>query len=698
MNTRHLAIAIGILAFTLAIAVLGNVLTLGVGSWAIILVGVLTLLVALNTLTRRHGVRDHGTTPDPEHRYRVPAPGAELTDAVDQFRSRRNDLFVPSNRIHAGLREAAIAALTRFQGLTPAAANERVEDGSWTDDPYAAAFLSPSVDPPERSLRERVTDRFVRDVSFRDSVRRTGAAVAAIGYTGLGDGAPDRSESRIATYERDDTEEDEPVPRTTQTPVDGVVERSSRRTGHWFGVGVVALIAISIGTFTESAAVVMAGAVGIAYAGFGHAMEAPTPDISIERTLSEETPEPGDEIGVEVTITNESSRPLPDLRFVDGVPPGLAVSEGTARLGTALRPGESVTLEYTVAARRGRHVFDPALVFTRDLSRSSEKEFLVGSPTSITCEPVLRPITTSVPLRATAATFSGRLTTPEGGSGTQFHSVREYRKNDPLNRIDWNRHARTGELATLEFHEERAARVLVLVDARKANYLAPEPDAAHAVDRSVAAAGRIAATLLEDGDTVGLAAIGPLDKREEDGDDGPVEQCWLGPSSGHHHRAQFQNLLATHPQFSTLAPPKSRRWTPQLEQIYRRLSSDTQIILLTPLCDRVSSDIVQWLDARGYAVTVVSPDPTTDRTTGNQLARVARRIRRFDLQRTGVPVVDWPADQSIDEAFARINAGSGVSSRSGSTAGSTAGTDSRSDAGATTGSGAGTGTEAGGSP
>ncbi|WP_276254147.1 DUF58 domain-containing protein [Halomontanus rarus] len=682
MNLRQGAIVVGIVAFTLAIAILGNVLNIGLGSWAVIFVGVVALLIALNTLTRRHGVRERGTTPDPEHRYRVPIPGAELTEAVDQFRSRRGDLFAPSNRIQDGLREAAIAALTRFQGLTPSTANERIEDGSWTDDPYAAAFLSPTIDPPERPLRERLTDRFVRDVSFRDSVRRTAAAVAAVGYTGLE--ADDRRESRVATYERGTVEEHEPVPRTTRTSVDGVVERASRRTGHWVGIGVVALIAISIGAFAESSAIVMAGTVGIAYAGFAHAMEAPTPDIAIERTLSEETPEPGDEIDVEVTITNESNRLLPDLRFVDGVPAGLAVTdEGTARLGTALRPDESVTLEYAVTARRGRHVFDPALAFTRDLSRSSEKEFLVGSPTSVTCEPVLRPITTSVPLRATAATFSGRLTTPEGGSGTQFHSVREYRKNDPLNRIDWNRHARTGELATLQFHEERAARVLVLVDARKANYLAPEPDAAHAVDRSVAAAGRIAATLLEDGDTVGLAAIGPLDKREEGEDDEDVEQCWLGPSSGHHHRAQFQQLLATHPQFSTLSPPKSRRWTPQLQRIYRRLSSDTQIILLTPLCDRVSSDIVRWLDARGYAVTVVSPDPTTDRTTGNQLARVARRIRRFDLQRAGVPVVDWPADQSIDEAFARINAGSGVSSSSASTAGSTAGTDSRADAGAT---------------
>ncbi|MFC7231234.1 DUF58 domain-containing protein [Saliphagus sp. GCM10025308] len=94
--------------------------------------------------------------------------------------------------------------------------------------------------------------------------------------------------------------------------------------------------------------------------------------------------------------------------------------------------------------------------------------------------------------------------------------------------MDWNRHARSGELATLEFHEERAARVLVLIDARKASYLAHQPDAAHAIDRSVEAAGRIAASLLDTGDTVGLAALGPVN-REANQRLNLRETCWIAP-------------------------------------------------------------------------------------------------------------------------------------------------------------------------
>lgn len=649
MTVRPLPLATGIAAFLAAVAVLGGVIVFDVGRWLAFPVAVVSLLVAVNALARRRGARDRGETPDPERRSPVPVPGSDLSATVTEFRSGYERRLTPSTRIREGLTDAAVAVLTRFRGLSESEARERVEEGSWTDDPHAAAFLSSELEAPRRSLRERLTGGLASETRFREGIRRTAAAVAAVGYGGTDEGGVELpaygGETGSGT-----------APRTDPSGVEGIVERANRETGHWTGIGVVALAAIGIGTFAESAAVVMAGAVGIGYAAVAGALEAPMPEVEVERTADEAAPEPGDEVRITVEVRNESGRFLPDLRVVDGVPPGLAVTDGAARLGTALRPGEAVTFEYTVTARRGTHEFDPVLAVTRDLSRSSEREFLIGAETTIVCEPVLRPIAAGVPLRSTAATFSGRLTTNEGGSGTQFHSVREYRHSDPLSRIDWNRHARTGELATLEFHEERAAKVLVLVDARESCYVAPGPEAPHAVDRSVAAAGRIAATLLADGDTVGLAAIGPIDDRGEG-----EEQCWLAPGSGHTHRARFQELLATHPQFSTIPPKGSRRWIPQIRRIHRRIGGDTQIVLLSPLADRAAPHIVRWLEARGHAVTVVSPDPTGEETTGQRLASVARRLRRFDLQREGVPVIDWRGEESIDEAFARVGATGGGS-------------------------------------
>ena len=634
----------GILAFLAAIAVLTGFLSVSAGTGAIVLVALVALITAVASLSRRRDDRRRGETPDPERRSPVPTPGDDLLRVVDEFRPRNPGFAVTSRRIVLGLRGAALAVLTRFEGVSPAEAQQRLEDGTWTDDPIAAALLSPDLEAPSPSIRNRLTTLRGGESAYRQGVRRTVAAIAAVGTV------DDGRSSTLPSYEA--SPDDPAEPRTTTRSVDDRLERAPRSTGYWTGVGLVAFLAIGAGALAESPAVVLAGVVGVGYAGFARAFEAPDPDLSLERSLSVEAPEPGDDVEVSLRVTNEGAAPVLDLRIVDGVPPGLVVTDGTARLGTALRPGESATLEYTVTARRGTHRFDPVFFLTRDLSRSRSRELLVDCPTTLVCEPVLRSTNAPVRLRPAAATLAGRLRVSEGGAGTEFHSVREYRRSDPLNRVDWNRHARTGDLATLEFHEERAARVLVLVDARAATYLAPEPEASHAVDRAVDAAGAIAASLLDRGDAVGLAAIGPT------GRDGAAEEpCWLAPGSGTHHRVQLQTQLATHPQLSTVPPERETTWFTQLRTIRRRLSAETQVVVLTPLCDRGAADVARRFDAHGHAVTVVSPDPTAERTTGQQLARVARRIRRFDLERAGIPVVDWPADDSLDAALTRANAG-----------------------------------------
>ncbi|GAB7020241.1 DUF58 domain-containing protein [Halostagnicola bangensis] len=651
MSVRTGWLALGVVTFLGALIVLTGVYSVGIGQGSLIVVGCGLLLGGVSALSRRRGVREQTGTPDPERTYHVPTPGTSLRETIGQFRQATGDYTVMSRRFVDGLRGGVVAVLTRFEGHSVEEATTQLETGEWTADKEAAAFLSESVDQPSRPLRKRLAAALDRETMFRVGIRRAGASIAAVGY---GRESARSVPDSLPKYEEAD--EDERNSRTTTKQITGTEQSRRRSTEYWTGVGAVALFAVGLGVLAESSAVVLAGVVGVGYAGFARAFEPPVPEIDLERTLGTEEPEPGDEVDVELTVTNESGRLLPDVRLIDGVPAGLNVTDGTARVGTALRPGESVTLEYTVTARRGTHDFDPALVLTRDLSRSTEQEFYIECETTVASNPVLRPIASAVPLRATAASFSGRLQTADGGSGTTFHSVREYRRNDPLNRIDWNRHARTGELATLEFHEERAARVVVLLDTRKASYLAPTPDERHAVDRSVAAAGRTAATLLENGDTVGLAAIGPS-RSTKPAASSTHDPCWLAPGAGRHHRVQFEQLLASHPQFSTVPPERETHWYGQLRTLRRRFSSETQVLLFSPLCDPESLEIAQRLEAHGHPVTVVSPDPTAERTTAQQLARVGRRIRRFDLQRAGIPVVDWAPEETIDEVFARMHAG-----------------------------------------
>ncbi|MFB6127926.1 MAG: DUF58 domain-containing protein [Halolamina sp.] len=403
-------------------------------------------------------------------------------------------------------------------------------------------------------------------------------------------------------------------------------------TNHWAGVGAVSLLAASLAVVVRAPPLLLAGVAAVGFEAYARSATAPAPSLTLSRELSADAPEPGEEVTVTVTVAHDGDGLVPDLRLVDGVPDGLAVEDGPARLGTALRGGKRARFRYTVEAVRGVHEWEPMQAVVRDASGAAERELSVAAeePTVFTCTPDLD-ATADLPLRGLTTQYTGRVPTDVGGAGVEFHGLREYRHGDPLKRVDWNQLARTGELATRQFREERAATVVLLVDGRTEAYRAPAEGVENAVERSVDAAGAVAPALLDAGDRVGLAAFAP-------------QECWLAPATGTDHRTRLRQTLATHPAFAPT--PVDGTFYPyvRLRRLRRRLSADTQLIVCTPLTDDYMPTVVRRLDAHGHLVTVVSPDPTTDGTVGRQLAAVERRNRMSDLRRAGVRVLDWGAD------------------------------------------------------
>ena len=414
-----------------------------------------------------------------------------------------------------------------------------------------------------------------------------------------------------------------------------------RRTGRWRGVSALALVAGAVGIVASSAGLVLVGCVGVVFAGFARAARPPDVSLAVERSVSDDEPASGQEVTVTVTIENTGDSVLSDLRIVDGVPPALAVVSGSPRLATALRPGETTTLSYGVEAARGRHAFAPALAIARDASGAVERrcEVAATEETPITCVPPLGSGVT-VGLRRQTIGQPGRVLTDIGGSGVAFHTTREYRPGDPLSRIDWNRKAKTGELSTVDFREERAAAVVLVVDAREDAYRAPNDDRDSAVERSVDAAGALYVALTDAENPVGIAALAP-------------EECWLAPGLGASHRARARELLATHPALAPTPPDEPFFPSIRLRRLRRRLPSEAQLLVCSPLCDDYVVGLLQRLDASGHRVTVLSPDPTDDETPGRRVARTERTLRLSTLRAAGIPVVDWGAE-SLAVALARV--------------------------------------------
>jgi uncharacterized repeat protein (TIGR01451 family) len=446
----------------------------------------------------------------------------------------------------------------------------------------------------------------------------------------------------------------------------GLLARAVHATGHWRGVDAVVFLGVGLGVLSGRPAAFLAGAIGVGYVAYARsgAFSPSEVSLAVDRTVETGRPDPGEAVTVTLSLTNEGDRPLVDLRVVDGVPEGLAVTDGSPRLGTALGPGETVDLTYDLTARRGVHEFGPCVVLARDLAGATEEKRLypgggsrdndaedgpddggdgdeTRTMTTLTCVPPLRVLSEPVPLRDRATRYVGRVETDTGGEGLEFHATREYRRGDSLRRIDWNRKARTGDLTTVEFREERTATVLLLVDTRTTAYVSPEPTAPHAVDRSVAAVRGLFASLTAAGDQVGVAALGS-------------DRCVLAPGAGADHRVRARELLGTHPAFSPVPPDaETGTGTTRTADLRRRLPADTQVFFLTPLCEDDAPRVAHRLDEHGFPVTVLSPDPTADRTAGHRLARVARRLRVSRLRARGVPVVDWAADEPVAAALAR---------------------------------------------
>lgn len=404
-----------------------------------------------------------------------------------------------------------------------------------------------------------------------------------------------------------------------------------RTTHRWRGVVAVALFAGAVGALLRRPSLLLVGAVGAAFAAYPRLPPTPSVDLDLERTVAEPTPEHGESVPVSVTVRNTGDRTLPDLRIVDGVPPMLSVSSGTPRHATALLPGASTTFTYQVEAKHGTHLFDPATVIARDVTGARELETTAETETTIECSSAVP----AVPLRQQTQQSVGDIVTDEGGVGTEFYGSREYRRGDSLVRVDWKRFARTAELTTIQYHEEHVASVIVCVDARGAAYRSSTDDEPHAVSYGVAATEQLVTALVDSPNYVGIAALGR-------------EFCWLAPAGTTDQGTRARRLMATHRSFSTAPPPDEpapNKHANQVAELRKRLDSNAQVVLITPLLDETAAEAALTLESSGHSVTIVSPDVTTTDTVGTALSRVERDHRIGSLRESGITTVDWdPAD------------------------------------------------------
>ncbi len=433
------------------------------------------------------------------------------------------------------------------------------------------------------------------------------------------------------------------------------------RIYRWEVALIAVLVLAGVGVYYERAIAVIAALIPLTYVLFGSVNSLPdSPDIDIEREVSKTQPAPGEHVQVRLCIQNIDSVVYSDVRIVDEVPDELTVIDGSPRIACSLRPGSDALLEYTMIAKRGSHDFQAPIVRLRTLSGTQRQTFRIqeDGETSVEC----RVTSGDVPLHVAQKLRAGGITADTPGEGLDFHSLREYRVGDKLSRVDWRNFAKRKELTTVEFREEHPGKILLVIDARSVVHSTPFVGHPSGVELVTYVASQVATALFGAGHQVGATVIGMSGEDIDspvrtDTDDTP----WIVPGSNNQVQQKIRTVLnATQESYSsaTVQSPQPTGSDEAVEQrsvpdggsslgerLQQKISSGTQIMLISPLIDNTLLPVVESFQITDHSVSCISPNITIGQTKGVRVAALERQVRLDTLRATGTPVVDWqPAD------------------------------------------------------
>ena len=315
--------------------------------------------------------------------------------------------------------------------------------------------------------------------------------------------------------------------------------------------------------------------------------------------------------------------------------------DGSRHLATRLRADEP--FEWKLALRstaRGRTSLGPFYIRVTDDSGFLVDEGVVQSTVQIETWPRIPGIRQLPRPERTRSSF-GNYVAPQFGAGLEPGEVRLFTPGDRVRQINWPASLRLGRLYVTQFHQERSADVVILLDTLAETGASPDSS----LDASVRAVAALASAYIARKDRVGLVEFGGYLR-------------WLKPAAG---RRQLERLLrAAVPAaqvFSFMA--RSLDYVPATA-----LPRQALVVAVSPLIDERFTRTVVDLAGRGYDVVLlaVSAVELTRRALPDTAVRdvacvlwkleLSERVRQ--LRHHGITVVEWQPERSLDAALASL--------------------------------------------
>ncbi|MDD4903566.1 MAG: DUF58 domain-containing protein [Candidatus Bipolaricaulis sp.] len=365
------------------------------------------------------------------------------------------------------------------------------------------------------------------------------------------------------------------------------------------------------------------------------------PELDITRTPSTHRVCSGDDVQVQLTITN-CGIPWPLIGVLDKTPDDEPPCDGSAAYLGPIARNEDVRLSYTLRPRRGLHLQDQVTVVSWAWSGLvfQEHDFVCSTYVSAIPEIEKLPPLSLTPRRTHA--FAGSIMARAAGPGVDFFGCRGYVPGDDIRRINWRALARTDRLVVNEYEQERMADVIIVLDVRAQAHV--EVGARGTFEAACRAAASLANHLIRSGNRVGFLLYGQT-----------VD--WIQPAGGRFH---LERILAS---IIRAKPVRSFAFEDLANIPMSIFPSGSQLILLSSLPRDDDYRVPIQLAARGYSVLVLhvhseklqaSAEPADDAL---ELALRIRELRRSAVVRQmrskGVRVLAWDTEEPLAAALHR---------------------------------------------
>ncbi len=367
----------------------------------------------------------------------------------------------------------------------------------------------------------------------------------------------------------------------------------------------------------------------------------PRPEVgfTLSHELSTDRATEGEPIAVTITLTARTA--LPCIEVLYRLPVLTDLASGSARRVLSLGAGESEswTIEVRLLAR-GHVKLGRFHYRAWDAAGLSAVEGRHDDPKRVKVYPAAVPIR-HLPRPQRQRSSFGNHVSAKLGQGLEPGNLRPYGSGDLLRQINWRASLRTGRLYVTEFHEERNADVVILLDTTAD--IGRPPDSS--LDYCVKAAAALATGYLHHRDRVGLITYG-----------GNIQ--WIRPRTG---RRQIETLLEALLPTSMAANYSFQR----LDLLPPRvLPPGALVIALSPLIDPRFTKVVANLAGRGFDVLLLALSPlelmkpfmkqSPLDALAARLWTLNRRATLDALQDVGLPAVEFRPDLPLDAALAPL--------------------------------------------